>query len=103
MSLTVTPDSVKEILTSVRHPEIRDNVVNLGMIHNVDIDGFEVTIHLALPLDEISKEVRHKLAESVVDACKKAYPQVECLIHFEKMSQEEHDRFCEMASEEWDA
>ena len=101
MEPTPTAKSIKEILRSVRHPEIRDNVVDLGMIHTVDVRDREVTIHVALPLDEISKEVRHKLAESVVDACKNRYPNAECLVHFEKMTQEEHDRFCEMASRDW--
>ena len=101
METTVTPESVREVLKTVKHPEINNDVVDLGMIHDVDIEGKEVTIHVALPLDEISKEVRHKLAENVVEKCKKAHPGVECLIHFEKMSEEEHDRFCRMASEEW--
>ncbi len=101
MNTILTPDSIRKVLTTVRHPEIADNVVNLGMIHTVEIRGQEVTIHVALPLEEISKDVRHKLAEGVVAACKSAHPYVDCLVHFEKMSPEEHDRFCEMASEKW--
>jgi metal-sulfur cluster biosynthetic enzyme len=96
-----TPESVRDVLQIVRHPEINDNVVNLGMIHTVEIHGREVTIHVALPLEDISPNVRHQLAENIVAACKQAHPDTECLIHFEKMSPEEHDRFCEMASQEW--
>jgi len=101
MDRTINKKTVEDTLRQVRHPEINDNIVNLGMFHGAEIKGEEVTIHLALPLDEIPKEIRHKIAEEAVAACKKAHPGVECLIHFEKMTQEEHDRFCEMASEEW--
>lgn len=50
--LPVTKDQVMRTLEGVRDPELGGNVVELGMITDVDIDGSRVDIGLALTIAE---------------------------------------------------
>jgi ATP-binding protein involved in chromosome partitioning len=49
---TVTRDQVMQTLEGVRDPELGGNVVELGMITDVDIEGSKVDIGLALTIAE---------------------------------------------------
>ena len=49
---TITRDQVLQTLEGVRDPELGGNVVELGMITDVDIDGSTVDIGLALTIAE---------------------------------------------------
>lgn len=60
----VTEEKIKEVLAQVMDPELNRNLVELGMVRRIDLEGGQVRIHLALtfagcPLKEqIAAEAR---------------------------------------------
>ncbi len=44
----VTEDKIKEMLKGVKDPEVGLNIVDMGLIYNVDISGSKVDIEMTL-------------------------------------------------------
>ena len=44
--MTVTEDQIVNALEPVQDPELRRSIVELGMVHNVVVDGVNLNIHL---------------------------------------------------------
>ena len=44
----ITEETVKEALSQVMDPEINIDIVNLGFIYNIDIDGTDVAVDMTL-------------------------------------------------------
>jgi Mrp family chromosome partitioning ATPase len=67
MSQSVSESTLKQALSQVRHPEFEDhNLVELGMLQQIELDGDQVRIRLALPLPNIP--IEHKLIDLVREA-----------------------------------
>jgi len=72
----VTEDDVREALTEVRDPEIPVNIVDLGLVYDIEIDGDEVHIDMTLttmgcPIaDQFLRQT--KLAAESVDGIQEA-------------------------------
>lgn len=76
-SLLLTPDAVREVLREVYDPELGVNVVDLGLIYGIEIDGRRVIVTMTLttpgcPLHDI-------IAESVNEAVNFFLPGVEAV------------------------
>ena len=48
MDATLTPDLVRQRLRSVKDPELDLNIVDLGLVYDVEVDGGEVRIKMTL-------------------------------------------------------
>lgn len=66
MSLTLSPDSVLEVLRPVQDPELQKSLVDLNMIRNVAIQDGEVSFTLVLTTPACP------LREFIVEDCEKA-------------------------------
>jgi Mrp family chromosome partitioning ATPase len=67
-----TVDQVKSVLSQVIDPELNDNIVNLGMVKDIQISGGDVTVELALtvmgcPLKNYLKEQTQAALFSIGD------------------------------------
>ncbi len=64
---SVTPDDVRSMLRGVIDPELGSNIVELGMVRDVEVDGGEITVTIALttagcPLRaQIQKDIRTRV------------------------------------------
>ena len=46
--VTLTPDAVREALRQVKDPELDMNVIDLGLVYDVEVDGGEVRVKMTL-------------------------------------------------------
>jgi metal-sulfur cluster biosynthetic enzyme len=46
--LTLTPDHVKAVLRRVKDPELNLNIVDLGLVYDVRVDGATVAVDMTL-------------------------------------------------------
>ncbi len=87
----ITTEKVYDELRQVMHPEIKRNLVELGMIKNVAIQDGNVTVTLALPFKEIP--VKDSLVRSVQEAVKKLDASNQVEVRLVEMSQQERAAF----------
>jgi phenylacetate-CoA oxygenase PaaJ subunit len=64
-SESVTPATIREALTDVEDPEIPINVVDLGLIYDVSIDGDRVSVDMTLT--SLACPAEDMLRENVVE------------------------------------
>jgi len=62
----ITEETVKEALSKVMDPEINIDIVNLGFIYNIDINGADVTVDMTLTTRGCP--MHNTLGQSVVSA-----------------------------------
>ena len=94
-SQTVAPDDVRSMLRGVIDPELGSDIVELGMVRDVVVDGGEVTVTIALttsgcPLRaQIQKDIRSRVG---------SMPGVDHVsLSWDEMNQEEKARAMERA------
>jgi Mrp family chromosome partitioning ATPase len=92
----ITTKTVYQGLRQVMHPEIKHNLVELGMISDVAIQDGCVTVSLALPFKETP--VKDGLVRDVQEAVKKLDSNCPVEVKLVEMSQQERAAFM-MASE----
>jgi Mrp family chromosome partitioning ATPase len=86
-----TTEKVYQQLRQVMHPEIKRNLVELGMIKDVAIQDGCVTVTLALPFKEIP--VKDGLVRGVQEAVKKLDSSDQVEVKLVEMSQQERAAF----------
>jgi Mrp family chromosome partitioning ATPase len=91
----VTDEQILEALRGVIHPEMKRNLVDLGMIKNVAVDDGVLTFTLLLPFMEIP--IRDDLVREVKDAVKALDDNIEARVHLVEMSQQERAAFMAQA------
>ena len=99
MTKNVSKKSVHQALMQVMHPEINNNLVDLGMTKNVIAENNKVVLTLKLPF--IHVPIKEGLIRSVTEAISKLNANVQVEIKIEEMNQEERARFMSMAQEAW--
>ena len=99
MAEVTTADQVLELLKQVEHPEIAVNLVDLGMIMDVGIEGNLVTVALALPMLGIPEAVRAAIVQVIQQAL--AAKGLELKVHYFEMDPETRDRFFAAARANW--
>lgn len=72
---TITKEAVIEALKDVYDPEIPFNVVDLGLIYGVEIEGKKVKIRMTLTA--VGCPLSYFLVEMVRDTVKEKIPEVE--------------------------
>ena len=95
----VLQDQTKKVLSEVMHPEINYNLVDLGMINDVVIEGNKVSLTLKLPLLEVP--IKDYLIQITKEALINLQEDLEGEVKLDQMSQQERDKFMKKAKEEW--
>ena len=75
-----TEENVMEILKSVIDPEVEINIVDLGLIYNIDYDGkktFDISMTLSTPACPIGDTI----VMNVIQAIKNEYPDYEANVN----------------------
>ena len=99
MTEGVSREDVWKRLKGIMHPEIDSNLVDLGMIKDVDIVGKRVTVILALPF--LWVPLRDKLIHLVEENLTEMGKDVEVDVKLVEMSQKERSKFFTMARKLW--
>jgi len=87
----VTEKQVFDALRGVVHPEVKRNLVGLGMIKDVSVEDVTITVTLALPFKEIP--VKDELVRGVREAVAKLDTDLEVDVDLAEMSQQERAAF----------
>jgi Mrp family chromosome partitioning ATPase len=87
----ITGKQVFDALRRVMHPEIKRNLVELGMIKNVSVEDKKVTLTLALPFAEIP--IKDDLVRMVKEAVTKLDASLQVQINLAEMNQKERAAF----------
>ena len=89
--MVVTNEQVFDKLRQVMHPEIKRNLVELGMIQDVIVQDDRVALTLVLPFKEVP--VKDKLMHKVDEAVKKLDASLKVQVKLAEMSQQERAAF----------
>ncbi|MFQ6100949.1 MAG: Mrp/NBP35 family ATP-binding protein [Anaerolineae bacterium] len=87
----ITDKQVFDVLRQVMHPEIKRNLVELGMIKDVSVEDKKVTLTLALPFAEIP--IKDDLVRMVKEAVAKLDATLQVEVGLTEMSQKERAAF----------
>ncbi len=92
----ITNEQVLDALRQVIHPEVKHNLVELGMIRDVLVNNGQVAFSLVLPFKGVS--IKDDLVRSAREAVKKLDSSLQVKVKLAEMSQQERAAFM-MAAE----
>jgi Mrp family chromosome partitioning ATPase len=93
----VTDRQVIDALSGVMHPEVKGNLVELGMIKGASVEDGTVTVTLALPFAEVP--IQDELVRSVREAVARLDTDLAAEVVLVEMSQQERAAFMTAAEE----
>jgi len=94
----ITKEQVLEALRQVVHPEVKRNLVELGMIKNVTVQGGMAIVTIALPFIDVP--IKEDLIRVVYEALSKVNPALQVQVESIEMSQKERAAFMAISQEE---
>jgi len=92
-------EKIKKELLKVEHPEIRFNLVELGMIKNLRLNDKEVLLDLFLPF--LNVPIKEQLIKMIETAIKKIDKDLNIKINIVEMNIKEKEEFMKMARRGW--
>ena len=90
---------IEETLSKVMHPEINNNLVDLGIIEDVTYKQNHVSLTLKLPFLQVP--VKDVLLEDIKKALMDLDSSIEVEINIKQMTEQQREKFVKMAKEEW--
>jgi len=102
MMENITKEDIRKILAQVMHPVIKCNLVDLGIIKDISIDGDIATITMAFPFVGIPAKdisIRDQIVNSLRESIKKLGVKVE--LKQTEMNDEEFKAFLEIERKTW--
>ncbi len=63
--ITLSPEAILTSLTRIVHPQYGVDVVNLGTIYGIELDGDSATITMSLTPDSNQHEIEHLISEGL--------------------------------------
>jgi metal-sulfur cluster biosynthetic enzyme len=97
MGQAISEEDIRRAVEKVRHPEIDNTLIELGMIRDITPKDDRVILTMALPFLQIP--IKDYLVHSVQEPVRKLGVQVE--VKLIEMNQEERETFISMAREGW--
>ena len=92
--MAISASEIREKLKKVFHPEINNNLVELGMIRDVAVEGSTVLIKLALPFPDVP------IKEDLINLIKESI-QGDLRVDVVMMNDKERETFLQKAREGW--
>ena len=90
-----------QALSQVEHPEIKNTLVDLGMVKDIQVEGDRVSLKLMLPIMGIPPAVRDYMINSLRQAV--ADQSVELDVALAEMTPAERQRFLTLEQQNWRA
>ncbi len=101
MTKGTSEQEIRQALTEVRHPEIANTLLELGMLKDITVGSNKVTLTLVLPFMGIPIQVKDYLTDSLRQALANVDANLEVEMNIAEMSEKERTKFLEMAREGW--
>ncbi len=101
MTTNASESEILQVLAQVRHPEIDNTLVNLGMLKDIAVSSNKVSLTLALPLMGIPIQIKDYLVRSIHDAISNLDASLQIELRLAEMSQDERAKFLKMSQEGW--
>ena len=93
----ITDEQVLDALRQVMHPEVKRDLVDLGMIKDVAMQDGKATVTLALPFIDVP--IKEDLIRAVQEAVSKVNAALQVQVEPIEMSQKERAAFMAMSEE----
>jgi len=90
-------EKIRNILSSFNHPETNCNLVELGMIGNIDDNDESVTVELKLPFPTVP--IKNMLIEMINDHLKDEG--IKSTVRISIMTDDEREKFMELSRKNW--
>jgi ATP-binding protein involved in chromosome partitioning len=88
-------ENIKMLLNKIKHPEINNTLIELGMLGNIEKKGKKIIVELKIPMLEIP--IRELLTNLIKDSLK----DFEVDTEFSVMDDEERTNFFRLANQNW--
>lgn len=99
MAEEISVDDVEAAIADVTHPEIDATLLELGMIDEIETEGADVTIDVAIPMAGIPDAIKQLLARRLADALDAL--DVELTVQFVLMDEDTRETFFAMEEDNW--
>ena len=90
---------IVQAIEQVQHPEIKNTLVELGMVQDIKVDGEQVSLRLVLPFLGIPAAVRDYMIEALRQAVSDKGASLE--VSLGEMTPDERERFFHLEQKNW--
>jgi len=101
MAKGASDQEIRQALAQVRHPEIANTLVELGMLKDITVESNKVTPTLTLPFMGIPIQIKDYLINSLYQALANVDDSLEVKMNIAEMNEQERARLFKMAREGW--
>lgn len=101
MAKGASDQEIRQALAQVRHPEIANTLVELGMLKDITVESNKVTLTLTLPFMGIPIQIKDYLINSLYQALANVDDSLEVKMNIAEMNEQERARLFKMAREGW--
>ncbi len=98
--MAIEMDALKKAVEGVRHPEINNTLVELGMIDDLAIDE-EGKVHFTLLVPMIGVPIRDMLINMVAEAIAALDPDVDIEVAVREMDEQQKAHFFDLSKKNW--
>lgn len=99
MAENVSLQDVENALGGVMHPAINSSLLDLGIARDIEFDGSEATLTLALPALNIPAGITNYMIDSLTETLEEIGVGIK--INIREMNDEERQNFFSMEQENW--
>ena len=99
MAENVSLQDVQDAVGKVMHPAINSSLVALGIVRDIDFDGSEASLTLALPALNIPASITNYMIDSLAEALREIGVGIN--VNTREMDDEERNKFLSMEQENW--
>ena len=93
------PQEIVQEIEQVRHPEINNTLVELGMVQDIHVDGDQASLRLVLPFMGIPPAIRDYMIQSLQQAA--ASKGATLQVSLGEMTDSERQRFFALEQQNW--
>jgi metal-sulfur cluster biosynthetic enzyme len=99
MAENVSLQDVEDAVGKVMHPAINSSLLALGIVKDIDFDGNDASLTLALPALNIPPAITNYMIDSLTEALQEIGVGVN--VSTREMDDEERQRFFSMEQQNW--
>ena len=98
--MAIDQEKLEKAVGGVRHPEIDNSLVELGMVEDLGVDE-EGKVHFTLMVPMIGIPIRDMLINMVAEAIARVDPDVDIEVAVKEMNDQQKARFFDLSRKNW--
>ena len=99
MAENVSLQDVEDAVGKVIHPAINSTLLDLGIVKDIEFDGSDASLTLALPALNIPPSITNYMIDSLTGALQEIGVGID--VNIREMDDEERQKFFSMEQENW--